>query len=137
MCQRFDIITLNQFLSILNFTSKHVYNDFKIIIYFAFLEEPNRKPHETPLQFLKRILTLELALSAWDFDSLTIAQQLTAIDRDLFLKVTTEELEIIIWQKSSKSAPNVSALVAFSHRTSCLIATEILKDESEKVECNK
>lgn len=76
---------------------------------------------------------MEVALSAWDFDSTTLAQQLTLIDRDLFLKIPPLELGILLWQQSSKNAPNIGALIAFSHRISCLIATEVLKDESEKV----
>lgn len=100
----------------------------------VFSGAPVKNPNETLLQFLKRVLSLDVPMSAWQFDSLTIAQQLTAIDRDLFLKIMPEELEVIVRQKSSKAAPNISALVAFSHRTSCLIATEILKNENEKVE---
>lgn len=76
---------------------------------------------------------MEVAVSAWDFDSTTLAQQLTLIDRDLFLKIPPLELGVLLWQQSSKNAPNIGALIAFSHRISCLIATEVLKDDSEKV----
>lgn len=72
-------------------------------------------------------------MTAWDFDSTTLAQQLTMIDRDLFLKVSSTELSVLLWQQSSKNAPNIAAMIAFSHRISCLIASEILRDESEKV----
>lgn len=82
---------------------------------------------------MKRILRLEVSLSAWDFDSSTLAYQLTLIDRDLFLKIPPNELGVLIWQQSSKNAPNIGALIAFSHRISCLVVTEVLRDDSEKV----
>lgn len=82
---------------------------------------------------MKRTLKLEIALTAWDFDSTTLACQLTLIDRDLFLKIPSIEFGVLIWQQSSKNAPNIGALEAFSHRISCLFATEILRDDSDKV----
>ncbi|XP_017772699.1 PREDICTED: uncharacterized protein LOC108559845 [Nicrophorus vespilloides] len=88
---------------------------------------------ETSLQFLKRVLKMEISLTAWDFDSNTLAYQLTLIDKELFLKVTPSEFGILLWQQSSKNAPNIGALIAFSHRISCLVVTEILKDDSEKI----
>ena len=36
---------------------------------------------------LHKMLQLEPMLTAWDFDSSTLAYQITMIDRDLFLKV--------------------------------------------------
>ncbi|KAJ8967263.1 hypothetical protein NQ314_002991, partial [Rhamnusium bicolor] len=95
--------------------------------------ESTRKPQESSLQYLKRILRVDVTLTAWDFDSTTLAEQLTMIEKDLFLKISVEELDILIWQKNSKNAPNVSAIVAFSHRTSNLVATEVLKDDSDRV----
>ncbi|KAI4462866.1 guanine nucleotide exchange factor [Holotrichia oblita] len=97
------------------------------------ITKDDKAPEETSLQFLKRILRLEISLSAWDFDSSTLAYQLTLIDRDLFLKIPPNELGVLIWQQSSKNAPNIGALIAFSHRVSCLVATEILRDDSEKI----
>lgn len=88
---------------------------------------------ETALQHLKRLLKLEVKLTAWDFNSTTLAQQLTMIDRDLFLKISGLELSVLISQQSSKNAPNVAAMVAFSHRISCLVASDILKNECERV----
>lgn len=79
------------------------------------------------------MLRLDIALSAWDFDSTTLAYQLTLIDRDLFLKIPPIELGVLMWQQSSKNAPNFGALIAFSHRISCIVSTEILRDDSEKV----
>ena len=35
--------------------------------------------------------------------------------------------------QSSKNAPNIGALIAFSHRLSCLITSEILREQSVKV----
>lgn len=81
------------------------------------------------------MVRLEVALTAWDFDSTTLAYQLTLIDRDLFLKIPPIELGVLIWQQSAKNAPNVGAFVAFSHRVSCLVASEVLRNDSEKV-CN-
>ncbi|XP_050308206.1 uncharacterized protein LOC126744714 isoform X2 [Anthonomus grandis grandis] len=96
--------------------------------------DETKQPHETALQHLKRILRVdECWVSAWDFDSTTLAQQLTLIDRDLFLKVSPAEFSVLMWQQSSKNAPNVAAMIAFSYRISCLIASEILKDESERI----
>ncbi|XP_045479123.1 uncharacterized protein LOC123684063 isoform X2 [Harmonia axyridis] len=92
-----------------------------------------RSKRETPLQRLKKALKIDVILSAWDFDSTTLAQQLTLIDKDLLVRVTSIELGTIIWQQSSKNTPNISAIIAFAHRISCLVTTEILKEESEKV----
>lgn len=88
---------------------------------------------ETSVQYLKRVLRMEISLSAWDFDSNILALQLTLIDRDLFIKIIPEELSILLWQQSSKNASNIRALLAFSHRISSLVCTEILKDDTEKV----
>lgn len=88
---------------------------------------------ETSLQYLKRILKIEIKLSAWDFNSTTLAQQLTMIDRDLFLKISGVELMILTEQQCSKNAPNVAAMVAFSHRITCLVATDILSSDTERV----
>lgn len=55
------------------------------------------------------------------------------IDKELFLKIPSSELNVLVWQQSSRNAPNIGALLAFSHRITCLIATEILRDDSEKV----
>lgn len=96
----------------------------------------SKKEEETSLQYLRRVLRMDVPLTAWDFDSTTLAYQLTLIDRDLFLKIPPIELGILLWQQSSKNAPNIGAFIAFSHRISCLVTTEILKDENEKVKCN-
>ncbi|XP_075235068.1 uncharacterized protein LOC142332505 [Lycorma delicatula] len=79
---------------------------------------------------LKRLLKMEESFNAWNFDSSTIAYQLTMIDRDLFLKIPVVELATLVWQQTSKFAPNVGALIAFSHRISCLVATEILQEKT-------
>lgn len=79
------------------------------------------------------MLRMDIALTAWDFDSTTLAQQLTMIEKELFLKIPSSELNVLLWQQSSKNAPNVGAVLAFSHRISCLIVTEVLRDDSEKV----
>lgn len=92
-----------------------------------------KREEETSLQYLRRILRMDVPLTAWDFDSTTLAYQLTLIDRDLFLKIPPVELGVLMWQQSSKNAPNIGAFIAFSHRISCLITTEILKDDNEKV----
>lgn len=82
------------------------------------------------------MLRMDVALCAWDFDSTTLAQQLTMIDKELFLKIPSSELEVLLLQQTSRNAPNIGALLAFSHRMSCLVATEILRDDSEKVRKN-
>lgn len=79
------------------------------------------------------MLRIDVALTAWDFDSTTLAKQLTMIDKELFLKIPQAELNVLVLQQSSKNAPNIGAMVAFSHRISCLVATEVLKDDSDKV----
>lgn len=79
------------------------------------------------------MLRMDVVLSAWDFDSTTLAQQLTMIDKALFLKIPSSELGVLLWQQCSKNAPNIGALLAFSHRITCLVATEVLRDDSEKV----
>ncbi|XP_012263119.2 uncharacterized protein LOC105690129 [Athalia rosae] len=75
---------------------------------------------------LRRLLKMDFRVSAWDLDSTTIAQQLTLIDRDLFLRIPSLETEIVVYQRTSRNAPNLGAWIAFSHRVSCLIASEIL-----------
>lgn len=70
---------------------------------------------------------------AWDFDSSRLAYQLTMIDRCLFMKIQDKELEAIMWQFCPKNAPNISAIIAFSHRINCLVTTEILREESLQV----
>ncbi|KAJ8911846.1 hypothetical protein NQ315_003324 [Exocentrus adspersus] len=92
----------------------------------------NKQPQETSLQYIKRILKTDINWSAWDFDSTSLAEQLTMVDKELFLKIPSEELCMLLWQQNTTNAPNISAIFAFSYRTSCLIASEILKDESEK-----
>ncbi|KAF5308256.1 hypothetical protein FQR65_LT06249 [Abscondita terminalis] len=84
------------------------------------------------LQDMRDMLRLQVALTAWDFDSSTIACQLTMIDSDLFQRIPPTELAILIWQQTSKDAPNISNVLTFAHRISCLISTEVLRDESNK-----
>ncbi|KAG5897141.1 hypothetical protein JTB14_025094 [Gonioctena quinquepunctata] len=94
--------------------------------------ERTRKPKESPQQCFKRILSMDRNLTAWDFDSTNLAEQLTMIDRDLFLKIQPSELEILLWQQTSVNAPNISAILAFSQRISCLLTSEVLKNNTEK-----
>lgn len=72
------------------------------------------------------ILKMNLRITVWDLDSATVARQLTLIDRDLFLRIPLTEMHCLINQKSSRNTPNISAWIAFSHRISCLTASEIL-----------
>ncbi|XP_044748285.1 uncharacterized protein LOC123309302 isoform X2 [Coccinella septempunctata] len=108
------------------FRSKNKYSLIKKI-------DSLKNRRETPLQRLKKSLKMTVILSAWDFDSTTLAQQLTLIDKELMVRVTGIELGTIIWQQSSKNTPNISAIIAFAHRISCLVTTEILREESEKI----
>lgn len=91
------------------------------------------KIEKASLHYLKQMLRFDMSLTAWDFDSTTLAYQLTLIDRDLFLKIPPIELDVLIWQQSSRHAPNFGALMAFSHRVTCIVTTEILRDDSEQV----
>ncbi|XP_014614036.1 PREDICTED: uncharacterized protein LOC106792265 [Polistes canadensis] len=75
---------------------------------------------------LKKLLRLEMRVTVWDLDSTTLAKQLTMIDRDLFIRIPINEIEIIVFQRSSRNAPNLGALVAFGHRITCLTISEII-----------
>ncbi|XP_066589653.1 uncharacterized protein [Prorops nasuta] len=86
-------------------------------------KEPNSKGGKC---HLRKLMRMELRVTAWDFDSTTLANQLTLIDRDLFFRIPGTEIETLVYQKSSRNAPNFSAFVAYSHRIYCLISTEIL-----------
>lgn len=86
------------------------------------LENPE---NSTTLQ-LRRLLRMDFRITIWDINSNILAMQLTLIDRDLFARIPAEEIEILVFQRSSRNAPNLAAWIAFSHRVSCLIASEIL-----------
>lgn len=75
---------------------------------------------------LRRLLRMDFRITIWDMDSTTLAKQLTLIDRDLFVRIPTEEIEILVFQRGSKNAPNLAAWIAFSHRISCLAVSEVL-----------
>ncbi|XP_076619541.1 uncharacterized protein LOC143340961 [Colletes latitarsis] len=75
---------------------------------------------------LRRLLRMDFRITIWDIDSSTLANQLTLIDRDLFVRIPPEEIEILVFQRSSKNACNLAAWIAFSHRISCLAVSEIL-----------
>ncbi|RZF43712.1 hypothetical protein LSTR_LSTR004225 [Laodelphax striatellus] len=91
-----------------------------------------KKPncYTCPVTFLRQILKPKQNFTIWDFPTQIIAHQLTMIDRNLFLRVSVRELGALIVQQCSRNAPNISALVAFSHRVSCLVTTEILKEQT-------
>ncbi|XP_015118333.1 uncharacterized protein LOC107042000 [Diachasma alloeum] len=86
----------------------------------------NKSEEERTVSQLRRLLKPNFKTTIWDLDSTTLAKQLTLIDRDLFLRIPSSEIEIIIFQKSSRNAPNMGAWVAFSHRISSLTSSEIL-----------
>ncbi|XP_069703188.1 uncharacterized protein [Periplaneta americana] len=94
--------------------------------------EVRRRQEENYVAQLNRRLKMKLPLRVWDFDSITLAYQITMIDRTLFLKIPDSELGVLIWQRSSKNAPNIGAVIAFAHRISCLISSEIMKCSSQK-----
>ncbi|XP_043525979.1 uncharacterized protein LOC122537096 [Frieseomelitta varia] len=75
---------------------------------------------------LRSLLRMDFRITIWDINSDTLAKQLTLIDRDLFVRIPAEEIEILVFQRSSRNAPNLAAWIAFSHRISCLIGSEIL-----------
>ncbi|XP_076375850.1 uncharacterized protein LOC143259010 [Megalopta genalis] len=84
---------------------------------------------------LRRLLRMDFRITIWDIDSSTLAAQVTLIDRDLFVRIPAEEIEIVVYQRSSKNAPNLAAWIAFSHRISCLVASEILAIKKLGVRC--
>jgi hypothetical protein len=69
---------------------------------------------------------MNFRITVWDLDSDVLATQLTMIDRDLFVRIPVTEIEVLIYQKSSRNAPNLGAWIAFSHRIACLTVSEIL-----------
>lgn len=75
---------------------------------------------------LRRLLRMNLRITVWDLDSTTLAVQLTSIDRDLFVRIPATEIEALVYQRSSRNAPNLAAWIAFSHRIACLTVSEIL-----------
>ncbi|XP_031844907.2 uncharacterized protein LOC116432346 [Nomia melanderi] len=75
---------------------------------------------------LRRLLRMDFRITIWDIDSTTLATQVTLVDRDLFARIPAEEIEIVVFQRSSRNAPNLAAWIAFSHRVACLVASEIL-----------
>jgi len=75
---------------------------------------------------LRRLLRMNFRITVWDLDSDVLATQLTMIDRDLFVRIPATEIEVLIYQKSSRNAPNLGAWIAFSHRIACLTVSEIL-----------
>ncbi|XP_063991862.1 uncharacterized protein LOC135170200 [Diachasmimorpha longicaudata] len=85
-----------------------------------------QKSEERTVTQLRRLLRPNFKATIWDLDSTTLAKQLTLIDRNLFLRIPSSEIEIIVFQNSSRNAPNVGAWIAFSHRISSLTSSEIL-----------
>ena len=75
---------------------------------------------------LRRLLRLEYRVSLWDLDSRTLACQLTLVDGELFARVPARELVSLARHRSSRDSPNLAAWVAFAHRVSCLVASEIV-----------
>nr|XP_034171686.1 uncharacterized protein LOC117600396 isoform X1 [Osmia lignaria] len=75
---------------------------------------------------LRRLLRMDFRITIWDIDSTILARQLALIDRDLFVRIPSEEIEILVFQRNSRNAPNLAAWIAFGHRVSCLTASEIL-----------
>lgn len=75
---------------------------------------------------LRRLLRMNLRITVWDLDSTILATQLTLIDRDLFVRIPATEIEALVYQRSSRNAPNLGAWIAFSHRIACLTVSEIL-----------
>ncbi|XP_046394947.1 uncharacterized protein LOC124162451 [Ischnura elegans] len=99
------------------------------------------------LRKTRKLLRLHVKLTAWDFNSATLAHQLTMIDKDLFLQIPVSELGILVNMSSrlldkcfmsplsswQRAAPCFGAFVAFSHRVSCLVSSEVVKGETVKV----
>ncbi|KAK6619458.1 hypothetical protein RUM43_012215 [Polyplax serrata] len=107
---------------------------------------------------LKEKLKMETEMSIWDIDSTTMAFQLTMLDTQLFLKVSPVgkglgmsakvlflyndgvifpqvppgELRLLLINRNGKSCLNLMSWIIFSHRISCLVATEILLTEDIK-----
>lgn len=84
---------------------------------------------------LRRLLRMDFRITIWDIDSTILAKQLALIDRDLFVRIPSEEIEILIFQRNSRNAPNLAAWIAFGHRVSCLTASEILATKRLAMRC--
>ncbi|KZC07664.1 PREDICTED: uncharacterized protein LOC107185775 [Dufourea novaeangliae] len=84
---------------------------------------------------LRRMLRMDFRITIWDMDSSTLATQVTLIDRDLFVRIPADEIEIVIFQRSSRNAPNLAAWIAFSHRVSCLVTSEIVVIKKLSIRC--
>nr|CAD7570773.1 unnamed protein product [Timema californicum] len=93
----------------------------------------HRRQRDLTVIHLEKLLELDVKWTTWEFDSSTLAYQITMIDCDLFLRIPQSEMRTVLVQKSSRNAPNLRALIAFSRRVCCLVATEILNEESHKV----
>uniref|UniRef100_A0A1B6EA40 Ras-GEF domain-containing protein n=1 Tax=Clastoptera arizonana TaxID=38151 RepID=A0A1B6EA40_9HEMI len=73
---------------------------------------------------LHEAMTLNFDITMWDMNTIVLAHQLIMIDRHLFLKIPVEELDAVL---RHKFAPNFSAFMMFSHRTTCLVTTQVIK----------
>lgn len=85
------------------------------------------------MHLLRQMLKMEAVLRPLDFDSTQLAYELTMIDKELFLKIPEKELEILLSHRNSKNTPNINTFIAFSHRISNLIATEVIREDNLEV----
>lgn len=72
-------------------------------------------------------LCLDIPLSSWDFDSTTIANQITLIYKDLFERITYNEVMMLLRERSSSGTPNFRAWVSFSTKLTDLAISEIIR----------
>ncbi|KAL0268844.1 UNVERIFIED_CONTAM: hypothetical protein PYX00_010652 [Menopon gallinae] len=91
----------------------------------------NDCPNDSVSEYKNR-LKMENLVSVWDIESSTLACQLTMIDTQLFLMIPPGELKLLLVQKNGKSSINLMTWMVFSHRITCLVATEIVMIEEIK-----
>ena len=82
--------------------------------------------------YLRALLRLDYRVGLADVDAASLAAQLTLVDRELFARLRPgAELASCAAQRSSRDAPNLGAWIAFAHRISCLVASEILRGDGQ------
>lgn len=83
--------------------------------------------HRSTAAHLRKLLKPKHHINLHDISSTILFQQLTLIERELFTRITINEIRDLVKQRESRDAPNFSAWIAFAHRITCLLQTEVLK----------
>jgi len=61
-----------------------------------------------------------------------LAQHLTIVDFEIFLKISPSEILCMTWKKKPEEGPNVNSMIERSNRLGFWVATQILSQEDEK-----